>query len=148
MRLIKKHHDLGLLGALVLVLLLCLAPPTGAGASAAGMSQARSGAAGGGKPSAWVVYGRPKGGRVTIGRQIGWCPPNGEARDLPRFDRVRQVSTPNAVILTAFLVNRPSSRCLGVVRTVRRSVRIRGGGLHGRRLLDGSQFPPVQRWPK
>lgn len=96
--------------------------------------------------SAFTVLGRPHGNRIVIGTGVEWCPTDGEARGLPRLSGVKQVDTPKAVILTAYLVARPAT-CL-VEAFAERTVRIRGGGLHGRVLLDGSVSPPKRRWPR
>jgi len=116
--------------------------PPSASASSPSLQNSRRGV-----PSPWIVLGRPHGERVVIGRGVDWCPPEGRPEDQPRFVGVKEVDTPRAVILTAYLLKQPPETCLGVVAQVQRTVRI-PDGLHGRRLFDGSTSPATQRWPR
>lgn len=94
----------------------------------------------------WVVLGEPSENRVKIGNSFVWCPDLG-SKAAPRITSVRQVDRVHSVVLTAYLTSGPTVHCAGVEASVERQVRIRGG-LDGRALLDGSQSPPVARWPR
>jgi hypothetical protein len=104
----------------------------------------------GGKPVQWQALDPPSETEVRIGNNVGWCPGFGP---FPRISGVRQVSTPKAVILTAYFVNPPPRSkpgrpaCPGVEALIERVVHIRGG-LGDRPLYDGSQSPPKKRWPR
>lgn len=94
----------------------------------------------------WVVRGEPSENSVRIGNTFGWCPGLGQ-KVAPRITGVRQVGRPHSVVLTAYLSSGSTAHCAGVEASVERQVRIRGG-LDGRALLDGSQSPPITRWPR
>lgn len=98
------------------------------------------------RPTPWVVLGRPRGNRVRIGRNVGWCPERGRATR-PRITGVQQVNQRRSVVLTALMVQHRMGHCAAVESLVERLVHIRGG-LRGRPLYDGSQSPPVRRWPR
>lgn len=100
----------------------------------------------GGHPTHWFVLGRPTGNRVRIGRNVGWCPEKGKATR-PRITGVKQADHRRAVVLTAFMARRRMGNCAAVEILVERVIHIRGG-LRGRSLYDGSQSPPVRRWPR
>lgn len=89
--------------------------------------------------------------QVRILGAIGACrvAPHSVPGAVPEIKRVRQFHTRKAIVLTPIIV-RPkskSSACLGFVSPLRYTVRI-PGGLRGRPIYDGSQSPPVKRWPK
>jgi hypothetical protein len=94
----------------------------------------------------WVVLGHPRKGRVRIGNNFGWCPDTSRAA-APRIIGVKQTNRQDRVTLTAYLASGDTSHCVGVEAFVERVVHIRGG-LRGRALFDGSQSPPVRRWPR
>jgi len=97
-------------------------------------------------PTPWVVVGVPGEKSVRIRRTLGWCPNPANLGLRPRIVGVRQVDKPSAVILTPYLVHKSQPSCL-VVTPVEYVVHIRNG-LQGRPLYDGSQSPPVRRWPR
>lgn len=98
-----------------------------------------------GVPVQWRVLEKPTGTRVTIGNDVGYC--TGSHR-VPRISGVRQIDSSQAVTLTAYFAGRPPRGCkAGVETRISYVVHIRGG-LNGRPLYDGSQSPPVKRWPK
>src|SRR3954451_11783763 len=99
-------------------------------------------------PVQWVVLGRPGKSNVRIGNIVGWCPDR-ELASRPHIVGVRQVDRARSVSLTAYLAqkNQNSSPCAGVETPVEYVVHIRHG-LRGRPLYDGSQTPPLQRWPR
>ena len=100
----------------------------------------------GASPTPWIVLGQPKGSRVRIGRNVGWCPERGRATR-PRITGVEQVDHRRSVVLTAFMARHRMGDCAGVEILIEHVVHIRGG-LRGRSLYDGSQSPPVRRWPR
>jgi hypothetical protein len=97
------------------------------------------------RPVQWVVWRRAGENNFTIGNNLPWCP-NAQGTNGPRI-RVRQIDRPKRVTLIAYLVSGKASGCLAVEAQVERVVHIRGG-LRGRKLVDGSKSPPVQRWPR
>jgi hypothetical protein len=102
-----------------------------------------------GRPLQWKVAGRPSGSRVTITQDVGICasPLSRNPADLPHIKGVQRTETARAVILTLLVVwpDDPNP-CPRLGMPLYSAVRI-PGGIKGRPLYDGSQSPPVKRWP-
>ena len=98
------------------------------------------------RPVQWVVWRRLGESTFRIGNRFGWCS-NPQGTGAPRIVGVRQIDRPDRVTLTAYLASGNNSDCLGVEAQVERVVHIHGG-LRGRPVFDGSQSPPVRRWPR
>lgn len=93
----------------------------------------------------WYVVRPPRGRYVRIGTTAPWCPGNSDPR--PEIGSVRERDTQQAVILTARLIHRARRTCAGVELLVEYVVLLRQP-LGTRPLYDGSQHPPVRRWPR
>lgn len=91
------------------------------------------------------------GNKVRVLSGIGACYAGASSMpgSVPEIKRVKQLQTRKAVTLTVFVVSpeRKDRACLGFISALRYTVHIRGG-LKGRPIYDGSQSPPVKRWPK
>jgi hypothetical protein len=109
----------------------------GAGGSASAMNR--------GRVVKWYVIRPPKNDYVRIGTTAQWCPGNGEPR--PVIDSVLERDTPRAVILTARLAYQAGKLCASVNLPVEHVVLLKRR-LSSRPLYDGSQRPPVRRWPR
>lgn len=98
------------------------------------------------RPVQWIVWGPIGENGFRIGNHLPWCP-NAHGTNGPRIVGVHQIDRPKRVTLIAYLVSGKTEGCLGVEAQVEHVVHIRGG-LRGRPLFDGSQSPPVRRWPR
>ncbi len=101
------------------------------------------------RPVQWRVFEEPTETTVEIRNSVGFC--SGSHR-VPRISGVRQEDHANSVVLTAYLAGRPPHSksgmpCAGGETIISSDIHIRGG-LNGRPLYDGSQTPPVKRWPR
>jgi hypothetical protein len=97
-----------------------------------------------GRPVKWIVLDVPKGRRVRIGSSSSWCPDI--PHSMPRFTGVHESDLDDRIVLTAYLSDRPKPGCLAVAVRPETVVWLRQDRL-GRRIYDGSQSPPLQRWP-
>lgn len=99
-----------------------------------------------GRPVAWIVVSHPEENRFRIKTPLlGWCPAVPHSQ--PRIAGVREVDRRRAVILTAYLVNgRPPLGCGEVAYKAEFVVNLRARR-SGLPLYDGSEQPPVRRWP-
>ena len=93
----------------------------------------------------WIVLGQPKEQTVRIGNYFAWCP--GIPSSQPKFGRVKEVDRAHSIILTVFVRTHAPSGCAGVEMAIEKTVHL-GVKLDARALYDGSQSPPIKRWPR
>lgn len=99
-----------------------------------------------GRPIQWKIIREPREQTVRmLSVSIGWCPDIFKRR--PKISGVREVDLTHAIVLTAYLLNRPRPGCAEVATEAFYVVRLRQN-LRGRPLYDGSQSPPKKRWPR
>jgi hypothetical protein len=98
-----------------------------------------------GRPVQLRVLGVGGTRRVRIrSGTFGWCPDI--PHSYPRITGVREVDRPRAVVLTAYLVGGVRPGCAEVSVDVQKRLWLRQPR-DGRPIYDGSQSPPVRRWP-
>lgn len=105
-----------------------------------------------GQPMQWKLARPPHRDEVWIAQRAGFCgsPLSEDPADFPQVKGVRQEVSSKKIVLTFFVIAAPfpkSDSCAGLGTMLYAAVRVRGG-LRGRPLYDGSQSPPVKRWPR
>ena len=104
-----------------------------------------------GRPMQWMLARAPGERTIWIEQSAGFCssPLSWDPANLPQVKGIRQETTRKRVVLTFFVIRAPfpqSGSCAGLETMLHASVHVRGG-LRGRPIYDGSQVPPVKRWP-
>lgn len=130
--------------SLVIGLVVALLVMIGCGSSPAMQKQRQERSSKRERPVSWHLARAPEGRVIHIFNSTGWC--SGAPR--PYIARVKTRETRTRVVLTLILANPPRKKgvCAGVGFGVVRAVRLRSP-LGRRVLFDGSQSPPMRRWP-
>lgn len=97
------------------------------------------------EPVHWWVLGAPRGNRVEIYSERGYCA--GEVQ--PKFKAVRVVERGDHVMITPY-VQKPVSSNRGVCGGIggyQRGIIELGQAIRGAKLYDPTTSPPALRWP-
>lgn len=99
-----------------------------------------------GRPVKWTVLGTPEEHAVRIGTGfLSWCV--GSPRLKPKIVAVHERRRRDGTVFTVYVVGGYRPGCAEVA--VRPEVVIRlNQPLEARKLYDGSESPPIKRWPK